>query len=275
MISIVAIILTYNEAAHIVACIDSVREWVDWVLVFDSFSTDATVRLAQSAGADVIQHPFEHYAAQRNAALEAVRGTAGAVYATDWVLFVDADERITLPLADEIRRAVEDTRFVGYKIPRDNYIFGKLTRGAGWYPDYQTRLLKVNAARYDANVKVHEVVILDGTEGTLNHSITHYNYATVAQFHAKQRRYTAYDAQILYESGVIAKPHNFILQPIRQFWWRFVTLRGYRDGLHGLRLSLFMGWYEFKKYLTLSEMQGERFDAKTQRKDKIKKGKGK
>lgn len=239
-----AIVLTYNEAQHIVACIDSLR-FADTIIVFDSFSTDDTVQLAQNAGAQVIQHAFANYASQREAALEAVRGAA------DWVLFVDADERVTDALAAEVRASIERPGVAGYRIPRDNYIFGRLTRGAGWYPDYQTRLLRVGAVHYDLTRQVHEVVVLDGAEGTLQHPFIHYNYRDLPQFLEKQRRYTAYDARILYEQGVRPKPQNFVLQPLRQFWWRFVTLKGYGDGLHGLRLSLLMAWYELKKYVIL------------------------
>lgn len=239
-----AVVLTYNEAQHVVACIDSLR-FADTLLVFDSFSTDDTVPLARSAGAQVIQHAFANYASQREAALEAVRAAA------DWVLFVDADERVTEALAAEVRASIERPGVAGYRIPRDNYIFGRLTRGAGWYPDYQTRLLRVGAVHYDLTRQVHEVVVLDGEEGTLQHPFIHYNYRDLPQFIEKQRRYTAYDARILYEQGVRPKPQNFVLQPLRQFWWRFLTLKGYRDGLHGLRLSLLMAWYELKKYVIL------------------------
>jgi glycosyltransferase involved in cell wall biosynthesis len=239
-----AMILTRNEAAHITACIESVR-YCDAVIVFDSFSDDDTPALARAAGAEVIQRVFDDYAGQRNAALEAVRDRA------DWVLFVDADERVTGALAEETRRVIEQGGAAGFRIPRHNYLFGKLTLGAGWYPDYQTRLLKVGAASYDPARKVHELVILDGAEGTLQQPFIHYNYSDAAQFHDKQRRYSAYDARMMYEQGVRPKPQNYVLQPLRHFWWRFVALQGYRDGLHGLRLSLLMAWYELRKYRLL------------------------
>ena len=239
-----AIILTYNEAAHIVDCIDSVR-FADAILVLDSGSSDDTSTLARSAGAEVITRPFDDYAGQRNAALDAVAGRA------DWVLFVDADERVTPPLAAEARRALDQPGYAGWQIPRHNYIFGHLTRGAGWFPDYQTRLLRVGHAYYDPARRVHEVVNLEGALGTLSEPFIHYNYLTLAQFHDKQRRYSAYDAQILFEQGVRPRPQNYVLQPLRQFWWRFVTLRGYVDGLHGLRMSALMAWYELRKYRLL------------------------
>ena len=129
-----------------------------------------------------------------------------------------------------------------------------MTKGAGWYPDYQLRLLRVGKARYDVTRQVHEVAELDGEMGTLTNPLIHYNYTDTAQFAAKQRRYVAYDAKILHEQGIRAKPHHFITQPLRHFWWRFVTLKGYQDGLHGLRLSALMAWYEYRKYRLLSQM---------------------
>jgi glycosyltransferase involved in cell wall biosynthesis len=199
--------------------------------------------LAHNAGAKIIQRVFDHYAGQRNAALDAVRASA------DWVLFVDADERVTPELAAEVQRVIQQPGdAVGFRIPRWNYIAGKLTQGAGWYPDYQTRLLKVGAAHYDPARQVHEVVILQGAEGTLKEHFVHYNYKNMAQFFHKQQKYVAYDAQILYEQGIRPKVWTYLTQPLRHFYWRFITLKGYTDGWHGFRLSAIMAWYEYKKY---------------------------
>lgn len=242
-----AVVITYNEAEHITACLAALA-FADERLVLDSFSTDATVTLAEQMGARVLQRTFDHFAAQRNAALEAMQGRVA------WVLFVDADERVSPALADEIRRVIASEQAVGYRIPRHNYLFGRLTRGAGWYPDYQTRLLKLGYAHYDPQRTVHELVLLDGTEGTLEQPLVHYNYRDVAQFHAKQRRYVAYDAQRLCEQGIRPRLHNYLLQPLRHFWWRFITLRGWMDGWHGLHLSLLMAWYEWRKYRLLGEL---------------------
>lgn len=244
---LMAIILTHNESAHIEACLESVA-FADSRLVFDSYSTDDTPEKARHLGAHVVQHHFSNYPDQRNSALaEAER--LGA----EWVLFVDADERVTPELAQEVRHVIAHESPVGWRIPRYNYLFGKLTRHAGWYPDYQTRLLKVGKTRYDPARKVHELVLLDGAEGTMQQHFIHYNYRDVAQFHYKQRHYSAYDAQILYEQGIRPKLRNYILQPLRQFWWRFVTLEGYRDGVHGFHLSCLMAWYEFRKYVLLGQ----------------------
>ncbi len=244
-VSLAAVILTHNEEVHIRACIESVR-WADRVIVFDSFSDDQTVALAEQAGAEVIQHPWNGYASQRNAALEAVD--------TDWILFVDADERSSPAQAAEVRALLAASEHHGYWIPRHNYIFGRLTRHAGWYPDYQMRLLHRGHARYDPAREVHELVVLDGEAGYMTEPFVHYNYTSVRQFREKQSRYVRYDAQILKEQGIKPRPHKFITMPLRQFIWRFITLKGYRDGLHGLRLSLLMAWYELQKYRHLQRL---------------------
>ncbi len=250
MTHLTAIVLTYNESGHIADCIKTLR-FADRVIVFDSYSTDDTVAIAQSAGADIFQHEFVDYADQRNAALDA------ADEVTDWVLFVDADERVTDALAAEIRQKIRLADYAGWRIPRHNYIFGILTKGAGWYPDYQTRLLRVGQAYYDTRRKVHEVVKLYGEEGTIRHPLVHYNYEDLEQFKLKQEHYTRFGAQSLYSQGLKPKPRNLILQPLRQFYWRYVTLGGYRDRWHGLRLSLLMAWYEYRKYQALAEMWRE------------------
>ncbi len=244
MIHLTAIILTYNESEHISDCIESVK-FADRIIVFDSYSMDKTVELAEACGAEVIQRKFDHYAGQRNAALSAVTEQ------TDWVLFVDADERITPSLADEIRQKIKVDGYSGWQIPRHNYIFGVLTKGAGWFPDYQTRLLRVGQAHFDPERQVHELAILEKDEGQLDNPMIHYNYRDLTHFVSKQQRYVAYDAKILFEQGIRPKFRNFILQPLRHFYWRFITLKGYQDKLHGLKLSMLMAWYEFRKYQIL------------------------
>ena len=154
MTQLAAVVLTKNEEQHIGSCLASLA-WADRRVVFDSFSTDRTCEIAREHGAEVLQHPFSDYASQRNAALQAIDA--------EWIFFVDADERATPKLAEEITQIVADSLslsqmegepgkgldVVGWYVPRHNYIFGKLTRGAGYWPDYQMRLLKRGNARYD------------------------------------------------------------------------------------------------------------------------------
>ena len=247
MTHLTAIVLTFNEAAQICDCIESLR-FADRIVIFDSYSSDDTLALARSCDVDIRQRHFDNYAAQRNAALDAVAAE------TDWVLFVDADERITAPLAIEIREKMEMPGYAAWRLPRHNYIFGILTRGAGWHPDYQTRLLRSGRACYDPARPVHEAVLPDGAEGTFDHPLIHHNYRDLAHFLEKQRRYVQYDARMLFMQGMRPKPHSFALQPLRHFYWRFITLAGYRDGWHGFKLSLLMAWYEFHKHRVLHSL---------------------
>ncbi len=243
-----AIVLTRGDSAYLADCLDSLA-FCDARLLFASSTTEHTAARAQAGQARLMVRPFDHYANQRNAALDAVRGT------TDWVLFIDDDEIVTPALAQAIRDALTNgDAYAGWRIARHNYIFGRLTLGAGWYPDYQTRLLRLGASHYDPQRQVHEVVQLDGPLGTIDTPIVHHNYETVAQFLHKQRHYTAYEASILYAQGIRPKPQNYVLQPLRHFRWRFFTLRGYHDGWHGLRLSALMAWYELRKYLVLRRL---------------------
>jgi glycosyltransferase involved in cell wall biosynthesis len=249
------VILTYNEARHIVDCVASLR-WADQIVVFDSFSEDDTVDLARQAGAAIGQATFENYAQQRNAALDFVgsaeRSGQDSVGAIDWVFFVDADERGTPELGSEIRQVTEQRPEAGWFVPRHNYIFGRLTTGAGWYPDYQLRLLRLGRANYER--PVHEVAVVDGEIGYLRNTLVHYNYDDPAHFHAKQQKYTGYDAAILKQKGLRPKAYPPYTQALRQFWWRFGTLEGYRDGPHGFRLSLYLAYYEWLKYRRLAAL---------------------
>jgi hypothetical protein len=174
-------------------------------------------------------------------------------------LFIDADERGTPELGLEINEQIRQCQETGWYLPRHNYIFGKLTLGAGWFPDYQLRLFKHGQVYYER--PVHEIAVVDGEVGYLQNPLIHYNYRDVNHFHAVQRKYTHYDASILLEKDIQPKSYTPFTQPLRHFWWRFWTLKGYRDGFHGLRLSLYMAYYEWLKYHHLSELRREPADA--------------
>ncbi len=239
------VVLTKNEEQNILDCLASVP-WADSRVVFDSLSEDRTVELAKMAGAIVLQQAFRNYADQRNAALEQVEG--------EWIFFLDADERATPELGEEMRYVIAHEDKVGWWVPRRNYIWGKWIRHTGWSPDYQLRLLRHGKVRYDPAREVHEVVLLDGEEGYLRNLLTHYNYQTIGQFMRKQERYVGYEAQILRNQGVQAKLRKFVSQPLREFWRRYVTLQGYKDGMHGLLLSLLMSYYMFRTYQHLRRL---------------------
>jgi hypothetical protein len=135
---------------------------------------------------------------------------------------------------------------VGWYVPRHNYIFGKLTRGAGYRPDYQMRLLKRGCARYARPAS--EIVELEGQAGHLQNALLHYNYETIAQFHQKQTFRIEFEATNLYRQGAKYRFYTPYYMTVKHFWWRFVTLKGYQDGLHGLRLCSFLSYYFGYRY---------------------------
>lgn len=235
-VPISAIVLTAQAAGHVGACLDTLG-WADERLVLDAFSTDAT--LARACGASrVVERQFTDFAAQRHAALQ----LAGH----DWVLFVDADERVPPALAAEIRRRAGQEPHLGYWIPRRNCIFGHWMRASGWAPDRQLRLMHRRAANYVAERIVHELVRIDGSVGVCAQALEHYSYASVAQFRARQRHYAGLVAISAAARGERRRATAVIAQPAREFARRLVTLHGYRDGWIGLLLAILMAEHEWR-----------------------------
>ena len=248
MTSLTVGVLTHNEQKHIRDCLASVRAFADELLVLDDFSTDDTVALAREMGARVEFRKLDNFPNQRNAAIELARG--------EWIFFIDADERATPALGQEIRAAIgARPSVVGFWVPRRNIIFGKEIRHTGWSPDYQPRVLKKGRARFDPAREVHELVLWDGEVGYLREPLIHYNYETLAQFRKKQIVYTRYEAQVWYAEGRRARWRGAIGQPLREFFRRYIALQGWRDGGHGLLLSVLMAYYAFVRWRMLREMQ--------------------
>lgn len=255
MSSLSVVVLTLNEASRIGACLASAKPFADEMLVFDSYSQDATCDIARAAGARLVQRRFDNYPSQRNAALEAAT--------CDWVFFLDADEHATEAVAKEIRaqvaRADLDTGSpVLFWIPRKNYIFGKWIRHAGWSPDYQPRLMRKGKVRFDPARPVHELVVANGGEANLVAPLLHFNYDTFAQFRAKQSSYTRFEAKMLFDQGIRPRCRGLIGQPLREFVRRFFALEGYKDGEYGLALSALMAYYAYVRHRTLGKMWEEK-----------------
>ena len=247
---IIACILTRNEARHIEACLNSVS-WTHAQMVVDCGSTDATVDLARARGAIVLHRDWDGWAGQRTFAInEAFRR------GYRWIFFVDADERVPPELSTEATRVVEasdaahaagdTTAPVGFWVPRRNIIAGKWVRHAGWDPDYQLRLFRTDRGRYDPARPVHELVLLDGPDAHLEARLVHYNYDDWQHFWIKQQRYARIEAAARVSRGHRVRPHNFILQPWREFWRRYVTLGGWRAGTHGIILAILLAIAEFQ-----------------------------
>ena len=253
------IVLTRNEEKHIRACLESVRGFANELLVLDSGSNDRTVEIARECGAHVEQRAFDNYPNQRNAAIEMARG--------DWIFFIDADERATPAFGQELiaqitradeRRGRGEPACIGFWAPRRNIIFGKWIRYTGWSPDFQPRVLKKGFGKFDPRREVHELLLWEGEVGYLSEPLTHYNYETLAQFRGKQIAYTRYEARVWFEEGRRARARSFIGQPSREFFRRYVSLQGWRDGAHGLLLSVLMAYYAFVRQRMLWEMQSNR-----------------
>ena len=253
---ITAVVLMQDEAPHVAPCLRTLR-WADALLVVDGGSRDDTVGLAHAAGAQVAVRAWDHWTGQRNYALSLVR--------TPWVLFVDADERVPPELATEIRVAVGRASVTtgaapadqpaGFWIPRQNLILGQWVRHAGWYPDFQLRLFRIDRGRYDLTRQVHELVELDGASDRLSAHLVHHNYVSWDEFWRKQLRYARSEAAQLYARGVRARPRNFVLQPLRELRRRYVTLRGFRAGALGLQLSLVLSVANFVMYAELRRLE--------------------
>ena len=247
---IIACILTRNEARHIEACLNSVS-WTHAQMVVDCGSTAATVNRARARGAIGWHRAWDGWAGQRTFAInEAFRR------GYRWIFFVDADERVPPELSTEATRVVEasdaahaagdTTAPVGFWVPRRNIIAGKWVRHAGWDPDYQLRLFRTDRGRYDPARPVHELVLLDGPDAHLEARLVHYNYDDWQHFWIKQQRYARIEAAARVSRGHRVRPHNFILQPWREFWRRYVTLEGWRSGTHGIMLAILLAIAEFQ-----------------------------
>ena len=229
--TLTAAVIAQNEERHIAACLRSI-DWADERLVLDGGSTDRTARIADAAGARVEVRPFDDFARQRQAAIAAAR--------CDWLLFVDADERVPGGLAAEVRRAVARSEVdapAGYWIARRNYIWGRWIRGGGWWPDAQLRLLRRDRSRYDPERPVHELAMIDGPLGRLRCALVHYNYETVGQFIGKQRRYARLEARRRLGLGEDPRPRRLLSAPLREARRRLIEERGFVDGRHGAALA--------------------------------------
>ena len=240
------VIITYNEQRNIYACLDSVK-WVDEIVVVDSFSTDDTVTVCLEYTQKVFQRPWPGYGMQKNFGIEQAT--------CEWILIVDADERITEVLRDEIKEVIskESTESVGYHIPRRNFWYGKWIRWAGMYPDYQLRLFKKSAGRYN-DVAVHENLILNGPTGYLKNPMVHITERRLSDHMKKFKRYTTLAALEKAKKRRKVSVLDLGVNHIMTFLKSYLLRRGFRDGIHGFIISVLAGMYTFVKYAKLWEM---------------------
>ena len=233
-----ATVITRNEAANLPAALASVA-WADEIVVVDSESTDETAAIARAAGARVEVRAFPGYSDQKN--------VAASLAAHDWILSLDADERVTPELAGEIRRLLEtDPPRRGYRVPRVSYYLGRWIRGTDWYPDYQLRLYDRRAGRWNGRI-VHESVALDGEPGRLKSDLQHYPYRDISHHLATIDRYTTLAAQQNRASGRIPSLAGIALHPPFAFVRNYILRGGFRLGGTGLIVSGLNSYYVFLK----------------------------
>lgn len=250
------VIAARNEAGDIGECVRSVA-WAREVLVVENDSTDDTVREARDAGATVFSHPFTTIGAQRNAAI--ARATQR------WILVVDADERATPALGEEVARLVVSPSAAtggtngtpalprAYRAPRRNFFFGREIRHGGWERDRPVRLFDA-ALRYDER-PVHEHVIVDGEVGTLREPLLHTPYASLDEYMEKLVRYSRAWAEQHYARGRRAGASDLVVRPMGRVFSMLLLRGGWRDGMHGVVLASLAAVSVAAKYAQLWAME--------------------
>ena len=238
-----AIVIAGNEERNIEDCLTSVA-WADEIVVVDSESVDGTVEIAKRFTPNVHVRAWQGYANQKAFALQAA--------SNEWVLSLDADERIQPPLAEEIAGA-DLNGFDGYRIKRENYFLGKKIRGCGWGRDYQLRLFKKSRTTVTDRA-VHEGFRVDGAVGTLAGAITHYSYRTLKEAFAKIDTYSTLEAA--------EKAHRKTVNPVTMlcaapfaFVHHFIVRRGFIDGTYGAMVSFMHALTKLQVQMKIWEMR--------------------
>lgn len=241
-----AVIITLNEEARLPACLASL-DWVDDLVVVDAGSTDRTQEIARQAGARLFVNPWPGYGAQKNFAFEQARG--------EWILIVDADERISPALRDEIRALLHGGRppaWDAFEVPRRNYWLGHWLRWGGAYPDRQLRLLRRGRARYDAR-PLHENLLVGGPVGRLRGELVHEAYRGLDERLAKVNRYTDLAAGEGLTRRKAVRWYDLLVRPVAIFLKVYVLKRGYRDGTVGFIYAGLSSFAELAKYAKMWE----------------------
>ncbi len=240
------VILTKNEAGRIRACIDSVR-WAQEVLVIDDESSDDTVRLAEALGARVLTRKMDIEGRHRN--------WAYAQAAHEWILSLDADERVTPELAQELQALLAgEPPCQVYAIPRRNYIGAHWIRHGGWYPSAQIKCFQRSVFRWEETT-VHPRALSNCPSGTLQHDLLHYSYRDLADFVDKLNRQTTLEAEKWLRDGRRMSWRRAAWRTIDRGFRSYVGKEGWRDGFWGLVVAWFAGAYQLLAWAKYAEAQ--------------------
>ena len=246
------VIAARNEASEIADCLKSVRGVAAEIILVDNGSADDTVQIAQSGSAGGVQvYPHAndplHLNISKNFGFTKAKGK--------WILSLDADERVSKELAQQIKSAIKNPRHSAYMFPRQNIIFGQWIQHGLWYPDYQTRLFRADKAKFPG-VHNHEKLQVDGDTGRLSGHLVHYNYRTVSQYIRKINDvYSDNEVATFIKSGKTVYWYDAIRMPFADFLTNFFVREAYKDGLHGLVLSLLQAFYTFVVFAKIWEKQ--------------------
>jgi glycosyltransferase involved in cell wall biosynthesis len=221
--------------------------WADEVIVMDSFSQDKTVEIAQTFGVKILQRKYDGPANQKNWAIPQAQNS--------WVLILDADERLTPNLIQEIKTFLQSPSldYAGYWIGRQNYFMGQKIKYSGWQGDAVIRLIQRDLCRYN-DKQVHEEIESSGKIGRLKHPLNHYTYKDLLHFMAKMERYAVWSAaDYLSKTPKVTLFHLWI-KPLFRFMRHFIFKRGFLDGYTGFIISSIMAWGVFMRYARIKEI---------------------
>jgi glycosyltransferase involved in cell wall biosynthesis len=242
------VISAFNEQKKIRACLESVK-FADEIIFLDNSSTDKTSKIAKEFTKKIFVQKNEptKIDLQKNFGIEKATG--------DWIFILDADELVTAELAKELKDILKhDPEGInGFWVPRQNTIFGKWMQHSGWYPDYQLRLFRKGKGKYE-KTHYHEPIAVKGETGKLAEHLVHLNYEHVGQFLYKCLQvYAPNEAEELVRKGYVFSYRDAIRLPLKEFLSRYFAREGYKDGFHGLMLSLLMAVYHFAIFAYLWE----------------------
>lgn len=238
-----ALIITRNEEDNIQGCLESVR-FADDIVIVDAFSTDQTVELCRAYTDRIYQREWDNYSSQKN--------YGHTMCHHDWILSIDADERITPPLIAAIGQAIEQSEAVAYTIPIRDWMFGRWIEHGSWPRQQHVRLYRKAHATWVSTV--HEKLIVDGPIGRLSQPLLHFSHTSIARFISKLNQYTDAEAKQWFEHGVRKSWPVIILSSLRMFWLQYFYYQGWRDQGHGFILAVLMAVYHFVARVKLWEL---------------------
>lgn len=238
---ITAIIPTGNESHNIDAVISSV-DFADEIMVVDSYSDDGTYDKAKTLADKVIRREYQYSASQKNWAIPQAK--------YEWILLVDADERVTPELKEEILKVLKDPSkdgSVAYWIGRKNHFMGEEVKYSGWKNDKVIRLFRKSKCRYE-DKHVHAEIIADGKVSQLQHKFYHNTYITFDLYLEKMNRYAWWQAKDYDKTTGRLTGYHFVMKPLWKFFKHYIIQGGFRDGVVGLSIAYIQGYTVFMRY---------------------------